>query len=86
MGAGSDTSDIPHTDQNSMTSEELTQGITDEVASALKCDGTPCQASCTAPIPSAASDRRLGRGLLLRRIISIPASPCSFLSSCNAPL
>jgi hypothetical protein len=62
MGAGSDTSDIPHTDQHSMTGEESTQGIADEVASALKCDGTPCHASCTAPIPSAASAPRPGEG------------------------
>ena len=61
LGAGSDTSDIPHTDQHSM-GEELTQGITDEVTPALKCDGTPCQASCTAPIPSAASTTAFGEG------------------------
>jgi hypothetical protein len=60
MGVGSDTSDIPHIDQHSMADEELTQGIADEVAPALKCDGTPCHASCTAPIPSAASATRPG--------------------------
>ena len=63
MGVGSDTSDIPHTDQYSMTGEELPQGIADEVASALKCDGTPCHASCTVPIPSAASASRPGDGI-----------------------
>jgi hypothetical protein len=61
MGAGSDTSDIHHTDQHSM-GEELTQGIADEVASAIKCDGAPCHASCTAPIPSAASTTAFGDG------------------------
>jgi len=61
MAAGSDTSDIPHSDQHSM-GEELTQGIADEVASAIKCDGAPCHASCTAPIPSAASATRAGDG------------------------
>jgi hypothetical protein len=57
MIAGSGTSDIPHADQHSMATKEFTQGIahTDEAAFTLKCDGTPCQASCTAPIPSAAS-------------------------------
>ncbi len=61
MGAASDTSDIHHTDQHSM-GEELTQGIADEVASAIKCDGAPCHASCTAPIPSAASTTAFGDG------------------------
>lgn len=57
MIADSGTSDIPHTDQHSGAAKEFTQGIThtDEAALTLKCDGVPCQASCTAPIPSAAS-------------------------------
>ena len=57
MIADSGTSDIPHADQHSMAAKEFTQGIahTDEAAFTLKCDGVPCQASCTAPIPSAAS-------------------------------
>jgi hypothetical protein len=62
MIADSGTSDIPHADQHSRTAKEFTQGIanTDEVAFTLKCDGVPCQASCTAPIPSAASTATLG--------------------------
>jgi hypothetical protein len=56
----SDTPDIPSTDQDANVSSGLTQGIADEVTSNLKCDGTPCQASCTAPIPSAASTTAFG--------------------------
>jgi hypothetical protein len=57
MIADSGTSDIPQADQHSMAAKEFTKGIahTDEVAFTPKCDGVPCQASCTAPIPSAAS-------------------------------
>lgn len=60
MNAGPDTQEIPNPDQTAGTNDagdagdELAQG-TDEITPALKCDGTPCQASCTAPIPSAAS-------------------------------
>jgi hypothetical protein len=53
--ASSETSDIPSADQDADITNGLAQGIADEVTSNLKCDGTPCQASCTAPIPSAAS-------------------------------
>lgn len=55
MSASADTSDIANADQDANTSHDLAQGVADEVASTPKCDGTPCQASCTAPIPSAAS-------------------------------
>jgi hypothetical protein len=55
MNASSDTPDIPHADQTFSTADGLTQDIADEMTSTPKCDGTPCQASCTAPIPSAAS-------------------------------
>lgn len=57
MIADSGTSDIPHADQHSMAAKEFTQSMahTDEAAFTLKCDGVPCQANCTAPIPSAAS-------------------------------
>jgi hypothetical protein len=61
--ATSDTPDIPSADQDANVSSGLSQGIqgiADEVTSNLKCDGTPCQASCTAPIPSAASTTAFG--------------------------
>ena len=35
--------------------EHSMQDVTDEVTSNLQCNGGPCQASCSAPIPSAAS-------------------------------
>jgi hypothetical protein len=62
MIADSGTSGVPHTDQHSMATKEFAQGIahTDEADFTLKCDGVPCQASCTAPIPSAASTASLG--------------------------
>ena len=58
--ATSDTPDIPSADPDADISNGLAQGIADEVTSNLKCDGTPCQASCTAPIPSAASTTAFG--------------------------
>lgn len=61
MSASSDTPDIPNADQSAI-SYDLTQGIMDEVTSALQCDGTPCQASCTAPIPSTASSTAFDSG------------------------
>lgn len=54
MNASSDTQEIPNPDQASRPGDGLTLGITDEITPALKCDGVPCHASCTAPIPSAA--------------------------------
>jgi hypothetical protein len=62
MSASADTSDIANADQDVNISYDLKQGITDEVTPTLKCDGTPCQASCTAPIPSAASTTAFGDG------------------------
>jgi hypothetical protein len=59
-GASADTPDIANADQDADISNGLAQGIADEVTSTLKCDGTPCQASCTAPIPSAASTTAFG--------------------------
>jgi hypothetical protein len=56
--ASADTPDTPSADHVADISKGLAQGIhgiADEVTSTLKCDGVPCQASCTAPIPSAAS-------------------------------
>ena len=64
--ASSDTHDIPRAGQDADINNGLVQGIqglqgvADEVTSTLKCDGTPCQASCTAPIPSAASTTAFG--------------------------
>lgn len=42
-------------DQHNGNHEQSMQGVTDEVTSSLQCNGVPCQASCSAPIPSAAS-------------------------------
>jgi hypothetical protein len=62
---GSDTPDIPRAAQDADISNGhgLTHNvkvIADDLTSTLKCDGTPCQASCTAPIPSAASTTAFG--------------------------
>ena len=70
MNAGPDTQEIPNSDQTAGTNDagdagdELAQGTggTGEITPAPKCDGTPCQASCTAPIPSAASTTLPGDG------------------------
>lgn len=63
MNAAPDTQEIPDPEQFASTdvagkadgtADESAQGI-GESTSIPKCDGTPCQASCTAPIPSAAT-------------------------------
>ena len=67
MNASPDAQEIPNLDQTVGTNDardELAQGTggTGEITPATKCDGTPCQASCTAPSPSAASTTVPGDG------------------------
>ncbi|WON73686.1 hypothetical protein [Nitrosospira sp. Is2] len=67
MNAAPDTQEIPDPEQTAGTGDagdaahESVQGI-GESTPIPKCDGTPCQASCTAPIPSAASTTLPGDG------------------------
>jgi hypothetical protein len=70
MNAGPDTQEIPDPEQIAGAdvagkaddvANESAQGI-GESTPIPKCDGTPCQASCTAPIPSAASTTLPGDG------------------------
>ena len=70
MNAGPDTQEIPDPEQTASTdvagkadddAHVSAQGI-GEGTPIPKCDGTPCQASCTAPIPSAASTTLPGDG------------------------
>ena len=37
---------------HNVSHEQSMQGVTDEMMSNLQCNGGPCQASCSAPLPS----------------------------------